>query len=78
MRACVFCEIIAGRKAAGVVHADDSVVVILDHKPATVGHVLVIPRVHMTGLAEADDAVGTAIWRALDEDAALIREALAR
>ncbi|MGW0195305.1 HIT family protein [Nonomuraea sp. NPDC003201] len=63
MGICVFCEIIAGRVEAGVVHEDDSVVAIMDHKPATVGHVLVIPRVHVAGLADADDAVGTAIWR---------------
>ncbi|MBD3134996.1 HIT family protein [Microbispora bryophytorum] len=73
MRACVFCEIIAGRKAASVIHADDSVVAILDHKPATVGHVLVIPRVHMAGLADADDAVGTAIWRAARRVSAALR-----
>ncbi len=51
MGVCVFCEIIAGRAEAGVVYDDDSVVAILDHKPATVGHVLVIPRVHIAGLA---------------------------
>jgi histidine triad (HIT) family protein len=61
---CVFCEIIAGRAGASVVYDDDSVVAVLDHQPATVGHVLVIPRVHMAGLADADDAVGAAIWRA--------------
>jgi len=73
MGVCVFCEIIAGRKAAGVVHADDTVVAILDHKPATVGHTLVIPRVHMAGLADADDAVGTAIWRAARRVSAALR-----
>ncbi|MFC6083013.1 HIT family protein [Sphaerisporangium aureirubrum] len=64
MGACIFCEIIAGRAEASVVHDDDRVVAILDRNPATAGHVLVIPRVHMAGLADADDATGTAIWRA--------------
>ncbi|MET7327101.1 HIT domain-containing protein [Nonomuraea sp. NPDC005650] len=64
MGTCVFCEIIAGRAEASVVHEDDSVVAILDHKPATVGHVLVIPRVHLVGPADAGDAIGAAIWRA--------------
>ncbi|MEV4177866.1 HIT family protein [Nonomuraea sp. NPDC049709] len=63
MSVCVFCEIIAGRAEAAIVHEDDSVVAILDHKPATVGHVLVIPRAHVAGLADCDDAVGAAIWR---------------
>ncbi|MGV9771980.1 HIT family protein [Streptosporangium sp. NPDC003464] len=63
MSICIFCEIIAGRAEASVVYADDSVVAILDRAPATVGHVLVIPRMHMAGPADADDAVGAAIWR---------------
>ncbi|OUC99284.1 HIT family protein [Streptosporangium minutum] len=63
MRVCPFCEIIAGRAEASVVYDDDTVVAILDLNPATVGHVLVIPRVHVAGLADADDAVGAAIWR---------------
>ncbi|GAA2308883.1 hypothetical protein GCM10010149_68760 [Nonomuraea roseoviolacea subsp. roseoviolacea] len=53
MAVCVFCEIIAGRAEAGIVHDDERVVAILDHRPATVGHVLVIPRAHMAGLADA-------------------------
>ncbi|MGP4101728.1 HIT family protein [Nonomuraea sp. KM90] len=63
MSVCIFCAIIAGRAEAAIVHEDDSVVAILDHKPATVGHVLVIPRVHVAGLADCEDAVGAAIWR---------------
>ncbi|MEV0228553.1 HIT family protein [Nonomuraea sp. NPDC050786] len=73
MKLCVFCEIVAGRAAASVVHDDDSVVAILDHKPATAGHVLVIPRVHMAGLADADDAIGTAIWRTARRVSAALR-----
>ncbi|MFB9878653.1 HIT family protein [Planobispora siamensis] len=73
MATCIFCEIVAGRAEAGVVYADDSVVAIMDHKPATVGHVLVIPRVHMAGLADADDAIGTAIWRTARRVSAALR-----
>ncbi|MEV4113095.1 HIT family protein [Nonomuraea sp. NPDC049695] len=32
-----------------------------------------IPRVHMAGLADADDAVGTAIWRAARQVSAALR-----
>ncbi|MFF4620528.1 HIT family protein [Nonomuraea jabiensis] len=73
MGSCVFCEIVAGRTEAAVVHEDDGVVAILDHKPATVGHVLVIPRVHVVGLADAGDAVGTAIWRTARRVAGALR-----
>lgn len=49
---------------ASVVYDDENVMAILDHMPATVGHVLVIPRVHLAGLADTDDVLGAAIWRA--------------
>lgn len=73
MESCIFCEIVAGRAEASVVYDDDSVVAILDHKPATVGHVLLIPRMHIAGLADANDAVGTAIWRAARHMSAALR-----
>ncbi|RSM97022.1 HIT family protein [Nonomuraea sp. WAC 01424] len=73
MESCVFCEIVAGRAEASVVHGDDDVVAVLDHRPATPGHVLVIPRVHAAGLAEAGDAVGAPIWRAARRVAAALR-----
>lgn len=43
---CVFCEIIAGRLPAAVVHEDDDTIAILDKSPVFVGHVLVTPKVH--------------------------------
>ncbi|MFB4288818.1 HIT family protein [Nonomuraea sp. ATR24] len=70
---CVFCAIIAGRTEAGIVHADETVVAILDHQPATPGHVLVIPRRHIPSLAETDDATGAAIWRAARRIATALR-----
>ncbi|MGW4403473.1 HIT family protein [Nonomuraea sp. NPDC004702] len=73
MEACVFCEIVAGRAVASVVYGDDDVLAILDLRPATPGHVLVIPRAHVAGLAEAGDAVGGPIWRAARRVAAALR-----
>ncbi|MEU1390533.1 MULTISPECIES: HIT family protein [unclassified Nonomuraea] len=73
MESCVFCEIVAGRAAASVVYGDDDVLAILDRHPATPGHVLVIPRAHVAGLAEAGDAVGGPIWRAARRVAAALR-----
>ncbi len=50
---CVFCEIVAGRGTAAVVHRDDLVVAFLDIAPRNPGHVLVVP------VAHADDIVAT-------------------
>ncbi len=50
--ACVFCEIVAGERPASVVFADDVAVGFLDVRPVFVGHVLVVPRIHVETLAD--------------------------
>lgn len=43
---CVFCAIVAGDVEAEIVHADDSTLAFLDHRPLFPGHVLLVPREH--------------------------------
>ena len=45
--ACIFCEIVEGRRPSRTVHADDHVVAFHDVRPQAPVHVLVIPRVHV-------------------------------
>jgi len=44
---CVFCEIVAGRMPAHVVHENELSMAILDIHPYTKGHCLVIPKRHV-------------------------------
>ncbi|WP_433476284.1 HIT family protein [Spirillospora sp. CA-142024] len=55
-RDCVFCEIIAGRAPASVVGRWPEAIAILPRHPVTPGHVLVVPRVHVTDVG-TDPAV---------------------
>ncbi len=56
---CIFCEILAGRIAAEVVHETPGAVAFLDVFPAARGHVLVVPRIHAPTLLDlAGAAVG--------------------
>ncbi len=61
--ACVFCEIVAGRAAASVVHRDDRVVAFMDIRPLTVGHMLVVPIRHAVGLTDLDEEDGAQAFR---------------
>jgi len=54
--ACVFCEIVAGRAPAIRVHEDDSFLGILDIRPFTRGHTLVIPKSHSVDLTDTPAA----------------------
>ncbi len=49
---CVFCEIIAGRLPAAIVHEDDETIAFLDKSPVFIGHVLVAPKVHHETLTD--------------------------
>jgi histidine triad (HIT) family protein len=50
--ACVFCEIVAGTAPAIRVYEDDDVLGILDIRPFTRGHTLVVPKRHSVDLTD--------------------------
>lgn len=52
MKPCAFCAIVAGDAAAHVVHTDEETAAFLDAKPVFPGHVLLVPRLHVTTMAE--------------------------
>jgi len=51
-KACVFCEILAGKSKAALVLEGETAVAFLDHRPLLPGHVLVVPRAHVETLAD--------------------------
>jgi histidine triad (HIT) family protein len=66
---CAFCAIIAGEAPADVVHSDESTMAFLDKTPVFHGHVLLVPRTHVTTLADlpADELPGfTALAQRLE------------
>jgi len=46
MSNCIFCKIIAGEIPSTRVYEDEHTIVIMDIHPASIGHMLVIPRTH--------------------------------
>lgn len=49
---CVFCAIVAGEAPAVRVHEDDDYLAILDIRPFTRGHTLVLPKQHTVDLTD--------------------------
>jgi histidine triad (HIT) family protein len=58
MDTCIFCDIIAGKIPASIVHRDDVCIAFMDIKPINPGHLLIIPINHATYIADMD--AGTA------------------
>ncbi len=55
---CVFCEIIAGRAKAAIVHEWDHAIALIPLKPVTEGHLLVIPKIHVRDFTEDPGDLG--------------------
>jgi len=49
---CVFCAIVAGEASAIRIHEDDDYLAILDIRPFTRGHTLVLPKRHSVDLTD--------------------------
>jgi histidine triad (HIT) family protein len=49
---CVFCAIVAGEAPAIRIHEDDNYLAILDIRPFTRGHTLVVPKRHTVDLTD--------------------------
>ncbi|MPZ48166.1 MAG: HIT domain-containing protein [Dehalococcoidia bacterium] len=74
--ACLFCEILAGKKPASVVYEDEGVLAFLDLRQVTRGHSLVIPKRHVRDIFELDDETGCALFAALSRLAKATNAAL--
>ncbi|HEY7080688.1 MAG TPA: HIT family protein [Nitrososphaeraceae archaeon] len=57
---CIFCRIINSQITALVLHQNDHAVALLDAFPLSVGHTLVIPKIHYPKLQDMDiDSTGS-------------------
>ena len=57
MKDCLFCKIINGEIPSKKLYEDDKVIIIMDINPVVDGHVLVIPKNHITDFTEMDNGL---------------------
>ena len=60
---CVFCDIVAGRRAAHRIWEDDLTLCILDTNPLSKGHSLVIPKRHVPWWHELSDEENSSLFK---------------
>ena len=71
---CIFCEILAGRAPASIIHNDQVCLALLTIGPVTTGHTLVIPKRHAAYLADLDEETGAHLFRVTMRLAQAIRQ----
>ncbi len=75
---CVFCRIAARQLAASYVAESPTVLAVMDIDPVTAGHVLVIPRAHLPGLADLSDDLAAEMFAVARSVAAALRRSSLR
>jgi histidine triad (HIT) family protein len=65
MTSCLFCDIVARRTPADIVFEDDTVIAFRDIRPVAPAHALVIPKAHVTGIADAPSGDAERLGRVL-------------
>ena len=67
---CIFCKIIKGEIPSSKVYEDEEILAFKDINPAAPIHILVIPKKHITSLAEmkdGDEIIISKIYRVINE-----------
>ena len=59
---CVFCKIVQGNLAASRVAETDNVLAFMSIHPATPGHMVVIPKIHLVELADLPDKTASEMF----------------
>lgn len=52
---CIFCKIVSGEIPSAKVYEDDTVVAFNDLEPQAPVHVLIIPKIHITSMADINE-----------------------
>ena len=63
MTSCIFCKIVDGKAPSSNVYEDDICLAFMDIQPVNPGHVLVVPKVHFTDLADLPANIGAYLFQ---------------
>lgn len=72
---CLFCRLVAGEIPSRKVFEDEETLAFLDVFPTSPGHVLVVPKAHVSTVAEADDRTLEAWMRTIKRVTVAVQKA---
>jgi len=73
MKGCIFCQIISGESPSSIFYEDDLILGLVTIEPIATGHALIIPRQHISNLADLDENTGRHLWTIAHRTAIAIR-----
>jgi histidine triad (HIT) family protein len=72
---CIFCKIVKNEMSAYTIYEDDKVKAMLDVYPSSVGHVLVIPKIHAKNIYELEEELGGHLFKVVMRISKAIKKA---
>jgi histidine triad (HIT) family protein len=73
---CLFCKIINKQQSAQVIYEDESAVAILDIFPRSIGHTMVVPKIHAETILELTDGQIGPLFSAVKKVTQLLKDKL--
>jgi histidine triad (HIT) family protein len=70
---CIVCKLLSGELEVSMVYQDDLCSAFMDIQPVTAGHMLVVPNIHASSLAELKEGDGAHMFRVARRLAAVLR-----
>ena len=70
---CVFCRIVRNEASRSAIYEDDEVLAILDFRPVSEGHTLVIPKKHYENIFEIPEEEAAYLFRIVKKIAGAVR-----
>ena len=70
---CIFCRILAGELESSVVHRDDLCTAFMDVQPVNPGHLLIVPNIHASYLADLPTETGARMFQVAQNLASALR-----
>jgi histidine triad (HIT) family protein len=71
---CIFCQIVAGKIPSQTLHQDESVIAFHDINPQAPVHILIVPKRHISSIAQLTQAESTLIAHMVDVANQLAKE----
>jgi histidine triad (HIT) family protein len=60
---CIFCKILRGELESSMVYEDEKVAAFMDVQPINPGHLLIIPKEHISYISELNEELGAHIFK---------------
>lgn len=76
MENCIFCKIVSGEIGSATIYENEELKVMLDRFPSNPGHVLILPKKHITNIFDLDPELGGRLFKMAVQISSVLKKSL--